>query len=103
MLDVEIDGVRTRVPQCTCGKCIVRRQRKNEDPSIPYNKDLQSVYTSDYPAKRPIKDKGFLNRAKLTGFQNSYKETLPGGLTSTMKGDYVPYDVNLEDPKKKNI
>ena len=100
MLDVEIDGVRTRVPQCTCGKCIVRRQRKNEDPSIPYNKDLQSVYTSDYPAKRPIKDKGFLNRAKLTGFQNSYKETLPGGLTSTMKGDYVPYDVNLENPKK---
>ena len=100
MLDVEIDGVRTRVPQCTCGKCIVRRQRKNEEPTIPYNKDLQSIYTSDYPAKKPIKDKGFLNRAKLTGFENSYKETLPGGLTSTMKGDYVPYDVNLVEPKK---
>ena len=100
MLDVEIDGVRTRVPQCTCGKCIVRRQKKLEDPSIPYNKDLSSIYTSDYPPKNPIKDKGFLNRAKLTGFQNSYKETLPGGLTSTMKGDYVPYDVNLSDPKK---
>ena len=100
MLDVEIDGVKTRVPQCTCGKCIVRRERKNEDPSIPYNKNLSSVYTTDYPAKRPIKDKGFLNRAKLTGFENSYKETLPGGLTSTMKSDYIPYDVNIENPKK---
>jgi hypothetical protein len=100
MLDVEIDGVKTRVPQCTCGKCIVRRLRKNEDPSIPYNKDLQSIYTSDYPAKRPIKDKGFLNKAKLTGFDNQYKETLPGGLVSTMKGDYVPYDVKLDNPKK---
>jgi hypothetical protein len=40
MLEVEIDGVKTHVPQCTCGKCIVRRERKNEDPVIPYNKDL---------------------------------------------------------------
>ena len=101
MLDVEIEGVRTRVPQCTCGKCIVRKKRIEEDPSIPYNKDLASIYTSDYPPKKPIKDKGFLNRAKLSGFDNQYKENLPGGLTSTMKGDYIPYDVELEDPKKK--
>ena len=100
MLDVEINGVKTRVPQCTCGKCIVRQKQTDEDPSIPYNKDLSSIYTSDYPPKKPIKDKGFLNRAKLTGFDNSYKETLPGGLTSTMKGDYVPFDVNLAEPKK---
>ena len=101
MLDVEIDGVRTRVPQCTCGKCIVRRKRLMEDPSIPYNKDLASIYTSDYPPKKPIKDAGFLNKAKLTGFDNQYKETLPGGLTSTMRGDYVPYDIDLKDPSKK--
>ena len=101
MLDVEIEGVRTRVPQCTCGKCIVRKKRVEEDPSIPYNKDLASIYTSDYPPKKPIRDQGFLNRAKLSGFDNQYKENLPGGLTSTMKGDYIPYDVELEDPKKK--
>ena len=100
MLEVEINGVKTLVPQCTCGKCIVRGKKDLEDPSIPYNKDLSSIYTSDYPPKKPIKDKGFLNRAKLTGFQNSYKETLPGGLTSTMKGDYIPYDTNLAQPKK---
>ena len=100
MLEVEIDGVKTHVPQCTCGKCIVRRQRKNEDPIIPYNKDLSSIYTSDYPPKNPIRQNGFLNRAKLTGFENSFKETLPGGLTSTMKGEYIPYDIKLENPKK---
>ena len=72
MLDVSIDGKFQTIPKCTCGKCIVRRQRKNEDPSIPYNKDLQSVYTSDYPAKRPIKDKGFscedINEIFLSSF-----------------------------------
>ena len=102
MLDVEIEGVRTRVPQCTCGKCIVRKKHTEEDPSIPYNKDLSSIYTSDYPPKKPIKDKGFLNKAKLTGFDHQFKETLPGGLTSTMKGDYIPFNVEIEDPKKKS-
>ena len=100
MLEVEIAGVKTHVPQCTCGKCIVRRERKTQDPIIPYNKDLSSIYTSDYPPKKSVKDNGFLNRAKLTGFENSFKETLPGGLTSTMKGDYIPYDVKLEKPKQ---
>jgi len=100
MLCVEIDGVKTTVPQCTCGKCIVRRERKNQDPSLPYNKNLSSIYTTDYPPKKPIKDKGFLNQSKLTGFDNSYKETVPGGLTSTMKSDYIPYDIKLENPKQ---
>ena len=90
MLEVEIDGVRTRVPQCTCGKCIDRKKRLDEDQSIPYNKDLASVYTTDYPPKKPIKDNGYVNRAKLSGFDNQFKETLPDGLKSTMKGDYVP-------------
>ena len=103
MLEVEINGVKTLVPQCTCGKCIVRGKKDLEDPSIPYNKDLSSIYTSDYPPKKPIKDKGFLNRAKLNGFQNSYKETFPGGLTSTMKGDYIPYDANIPEPKKSTF
>ena len=103
MLEVEINGVRTRVPQCTCGKCIVRKKRLIEDPSIPYNKDLASIYTTDYPPKRPIKDNGFVNRSKLTGFDNQFKETLPDGLTSTMKGDYIPYDVKLEDRGKKTF
>ena len=59
MLEVTINGELKKVPQCTCGKCIVRRMRKNEDPSIPYPKDLASVYTTDYPPKKPIKDSGF--------------------------------------------
>ena len=100
MLEVTINGELKKVPQCTCGKCIVRRMRKNEDPSIPYPKDLASVYTTDYPPKKPIKDSGFYNRSKLSGFDNKYKETLPGGLTSTMKADYIPYDVDLNDNKK---
>lgn len=101
MLEVDIDGVRTRVPQCTCGKCIVRRMRKNEDPSIPYNKDLASIYTSDYPPKKPIKDKGYYNRAKISSLDNKYKETVPDGMKSIMKSDYVPYDIELKNKPKE--
>ena len=36
MLEVTIDGVKTKVPQCTCGKCIVRRLRKDFFTSFPY-------------------------------------------------------------------
>ena len=61
MLEVEINGVKTIVPQCTCGKCIVRRLRQNMGSNIPYSKNLDSTYTIDYPWKNTLKDTGFYN------------------------------------------
>jgi len=100
MLEVEINGVKTIVPQCTCGKCIVRRLRQNMGSNIPYSKNLASTYTTDYPWKNPLKDPGFYNRSKHTGFENQYKETLPNGMLSTMKDDYRPYEVETEKIEK---
>ena len=92
MLEVIIDGERTHVPECTCGKCIVRKKRDYMEPSIPYN-NLKSTYTDHYPPKTSIKDPGYYNRSMHTSFEGQIKDPLPNGLTSTMKGDYLPYDI----------
>ena len=90
MLEVTINGKPQKVPQCSCGKCIVRRLRKDFFTSIPYSRNLGSTYTIDYPWKSRIKDPGYYNRSMHTGFDNSYKEHLPNGMLSEMKAQYTP-------------
>lgn len=99
MLEVEINGQLTKVPQCTCGKCIVRRLREKLNPSMPYH-NIESIYTTDYPPKNPIKDPGFYNRSKHSGVGNFYKANLPGNYKSTMKKDYLPFEVDTEKVDK---
>ena len=59
MLKVLIEGKVTHVPECTCGKCIVRRKLKKQDPSLPYH-NIRSIYTSDYPPKKVQKFQDFI-------------------------------------------
>ena len=95
MLKVLINGQVTHVPQCTCGKCIVRRKLQKLDPSLPYH-NIRSIYTSDYPPKKGLKDPGFYNRSKHNGFENTYKGNIPDLYKSIMKQDYLPQDVGIE-------
>ena len=95
MLKVSINGKVTHVPECTCGKCIVRRKLQKLDPSLPYN-NIRSIYTSDYPPKKGLKDPGFYNRSKHNGFENTYKGKIPDLYKTTMKQDYLPFDVGIE-------
>jgi hypothetical protein len=90
MLEVTINGKSQKVPQCTCGKCIVRRLRKDWFTSLPYSKNLGTTYTIDYPWKTRIKDPGYYNRSMHNGFENSFKEHLPNGMLSEMKAQYTP-------------
>ena len=102
MLQVKIDGQLTLVPECTCGRCIVRRKRGKLNATMPYN-NIQSIYTSDYPPKNVIKDPGFFNRSKHSTVGNFYKGNLPGNYKSTMKKDYLPFEVDTEKiDKTKN-
>ena len=97
MLEVTINGKLTKVPPCTCGKCIVRRLRKDFFSSFPYNKDLASTYKNDYDWKTNTPDnpdEGY-NRSKHNGFEGAYKEHIPTSLISTMKMDYKPFKVQL--------
>ena len=95
MLKVSINGKITHVPECTCGKCIVRRKLLKQDPSLPYH-NIRSIYTSDYPPKKGLKDPGFYNRSKHNGFENTYKGKIPDLYKSTMKQDYLPFEVGTE-------
>jgi hypothetical protein len=103
MMVVEKDGEKLIVPTCTCGKCIVRRIRKGFFDSIPYNKNLGSTYTKDYDWKTNNLNPDFYNRSKHSGFEGCYRTHLPTGLMSTMKFDYKPFKVDLEDPKRQDI
>ena len=103
MLEVVIDGVKTKVPQCTCGKCIVRRLRENNWDTFPYNKNLATTYTTDYPWKTPIKDPGYYNRSMHNGFEDQYKEHLPNGMTSEMKAKYIPFEIEKDNGNKEPI
>ena len=100
MLEVTIDGVKTKVPPCTCGKCIVRRLRKDFFESLPYSKDLGSTYTKDYPWKNPYKNPIYYNRSMHTGFENSYKPAILGGHISEMRDKYRPYKTDPTAFKK---
>lgn len=101
-MEVTINGKLEKVPPCTCGKCIVRRLRKNFFNSFPYNKNLASTYANDYDWKTNTPDdpNEVYNRSKHTGFEGQYKEHIPTSLISTMKMDYKPFKVKLEEKPK---
>lgn len=90
-----------RVPFCTCGKCVVKRMRKDFFNSFPYNKNISSTYIGDFDWKNNKKNPDFYNRSKHSGFEGTYKEHLPTGLMSTMKFDYKPFKVKMEDKQQE--
>ena len=102
-MEVTINGEKCKVPPCTCGKCIVRRLRKDYFTPFPYAKDLASTYKNDYDWKTSSRDNpdDVYNRSKHNGFEGAYKEHIPTSLISTMKMDYKPFKVKVEDKPKE--
>lgn len=107
-MKVEIDGKIQQVPNCTCGKCIVKRIRKDHFLSYPYNKGLKSCYKGDYPnhnmLARSLNDPSTIyNKAKgSSGFDGVYKDNIPTLLMSTQKMDYKPFKINFEPVEPTN-
>jgi hypothetical protein len=102
-MNVEIEGKIVTVPHCTCGKCIVKRLRKDFFTSFPYNKNLSSTYGCDFTKRDPLlKSCDAYNRAKHSAFERVYKEHLPTSLMSTMKYDFKPFKVTVEYIKPKD-
>jgi len=100
-MKVEIDGKLQEVPKCTCGKCLVKRLRKEHFLSYPYNKGLKSIYKNDYPQhtlSKSLNDpKNLYNKAVGSpGFDGVFREHIPTSLLSTHKMDYKPFKVNFE-------
>ena len=109
-MKVVIDGKTEVVPLCTCGKCIVKRLRKDHFLSYPYNKNVKSIYKQDYPDQlslsKTLNDpKHAFNKSKGCNFDGNYKEHIPTSLLSTHKMDYKPFKVTYEPkiPVKSEI
>jgi hypothetical protein len=88
-------------PYCGCGKCVIRRLRKNPFTSFPYAKDLGSTYTKDFAGKSQIKLPELYNKSKHNGFEGIYRENLPTSLMSTQKFDYKPFKVQQQEIKEE--
>lgn len=100
MLEVYIEGQKSYVPQCTCGKCIKRRRFLRKEPELPYV-NLSTTYVDHYPPKQRIPDPGYYNRSQHNSHEGEYKPHLPNGFQSTMKGSYIPHKVEVHKPKKE--
>ena len=42
-----------QIPLCTCGKCVIKRSKKDHFHSLPYSKNLSSLYQNDFGWKNP--------------------------------------------------
>ncbi len=97
-MNIDFDHKKVNVPLCTCGKCIIRRQR-NPRQNLYCYKNLTSTYLNDYVRTSTGEAPKYLNRSKRNCFDRSYKEHLPAELMSTMKFDYKPFKIKLDSNK----
>lgn len=100
-MQVEIDGHLECVPTCTCGKCVVKRLRKGNFLSYPYNKNIKSMYQDDFGPNNsqiPFNDKKkYFNKAKICNIGQTYTDHIPTSLLSTQKKDFKPFKVSQEE------
>ena len=103
-MNVEINGEQMIVPLCSCGKCILRRNRDgNRSSKYPYNRNLGSTYTNSFQKKGKGNSAPYFNRSVRNGFDGKYKEHLTSGLMSTMKFDFKPYLIKLDPNRGDNL
>jgi len=102
-MNVEIDGENLTLPFCSCGKCIIRRDRDgNRGTKYPYNRTMGTTYTNAFQRKGKGISAPYFNRSIRNGFDGKYKEHLTSGLLSTMKFDFKPFMIKL-DPSRREI
>jgi hypothetical protein len=89
------------IPLCTCGKCIVKREKKDHFYSLPYSSKLASMYQNDFNWKNPRTFKTDYLKATHSAMENSYRKNIPGCLVTTNKTAYKPFKVSLEGIEKK--
>lgn len=93
------------IPLCTCGKCVVKRGKKDHFNSLPYSSKLASMYQNDFNWKNPRRFKTDYLKATHSAMENSYRKNIPGCLVTTNKIAYKPFKVSLEgiEPKTKKV
>jgi len=102
-MNIELNGEKMTVPICSCGKCIIRRDRfGNRGTKYPYNRNLGSTYAKTHDLKGKGLSAQYFNRSIRNGFEGSYKEHLTAGFMSTMKFDFKPFLIKLDPSRLEN-
>jgi hypothetical protein len=93
------------IPLCTCGKCVIKRSKKDHFHSLPYSKNLSSLYQNDFAWKNPRVFKTDYLKATHSAQENSYKKNINNCLISTAKMSYRPFKVSHDNinPKLQKV
>ncbi len=89
------------IPLCSCGKCIIKKMKRDHFHSLPYSSRLSSVYQNDFGWKNPRLFKTDYLKAKHSAMENSLRKNIPGCLVTTNKTAYKPFKVSLEGIQPK--
>jgi len=84
------------LPRCSCMKCIIRRERSQRRGNYQFS-SMGTIYRNDFEEKKTVIAPNFYNRSITNNFEGSYKKHLSNGLMSTMKFDFKPFKVKIDD------
>lgn len=90
------------LPTCTCMKCIIRRERSQRKGNYKFS-SMGTIYMNEFDEKIPISSPKYFNRSNRNGFDGIYKTHLSSCLTSTMKFDFKPFKVKLEEDNSQKM
>jgi hypothetical protein len=93
------------IPFCTCGKCVIKRGRKDHYLSLPYSSKLASIYQNDMNWKTPRQFGCEYLKAKHSAMENCVRKNISGSMNSSNNIAYKPFKVCSEEvmSKKKDV
>ena len=83
-------------PSCSCTKCVIRRERTQRKGNYQFS-SMGSNYMQEFEEKQIASSPKYFNRSNRNNFDGTYKTHLSSGLMSTMKFDFKPYKVKLDE------
>lgn len=91
-------------PICSCMKCIIRRERSQRKGNYQFS-SLGTNYMKEFKEKKMITSPKYFNRSNRNCFDGTFKQHLSSGLMSTMKFDFKPFKVKLDEDNsnKRNL
>jgi hypothetical protein len=89
-------------PKCSCMKCIIRRERTQRKGNYQFS-SMGTNYMNEYEEKKMISSPKYFNRSNRNCFDGTYKKHLSSGLMSTMKFDFKPYKVKLDEDNSEKF
>lgn len=101
--NTNFEGHCEEYPLCTCGKCVVKRGKKDHFHSLPYSSRLNSIYQSDFNWKNPRLFSTDYLKATHSAQENAYKKNINNCMISTAKLSYKPFKVSVEGCEKKPV